>query len=174
MQQNQTTNKNFSNKVKSCTFLHTDREGKADLKHSITYRIAGVGSLNPGEAFHVCIKHVHLLNQACESRLCGLTHLLVHTFGLGRRKKNNQCQSFMWKLPHKTCKCHFKDQEPLILQTSLKSSEESLQRAQIEASSTNASYWEHLTVFPSWNLNNKKKNEKKISEEQLGNSHLQK
>lgn len=87
MQQNQTTNKNFSNKVKSCTFLHTDREGKADVKHSITYRIAGVGSLNPGEAFHVCIKHVHLLNQACESRLCGLTHLLVHTFGLGRRKK---------------------------------------------------------------------------------------
>lgn len=151
-------------------------EGKADLKHSITYRIAGVGSLNPGEAFHVCIKHVHLLNQACESRLCGLTHLLVHTFGLGRRK-NNQC--IMWKLPHKTCKCDFtlvfKDQEPLILQTSLKSSEESLQRAQIEASSTNASYWEHLTVFPSWNLNQKKKfKKKKYQRNSSGNSHLQK
>lgn len=38
------------------------------------------------------------------------------------------------------------------MQTSLKSSEESLHRAQMVAISTRASYWEHFTGLPSWYL----------------------
>lgn len=42
--------------------------------------------------------------------------------------------------------------EAFMVQTSLKSREESLHRAQMVASSTKASYWEHLAGLPSWYL----------------------
>lgn len=57
-----------------------------DMK--FTYRITGVGSLNLGQAFNICVKNVHLLHQACESSLCGFTHLLIHTFGLDTHIEN--------------------------------------------------------------------------------------
>lgn len=53
----------------------------------VTYRITGVGSLDLGQASDICIKHVHLLHQACERRLCGLTYLLIHTFGLDTHRQ---------------------------------------------------------------------------------------
>lgn len=61
------------------------KERAEELKE--TYRITGVGSLYLGEAFNICIKRVHLLHQACESRLGGLTHLLIHTFGLDTHRE---------------------------------------------------------------------------------------
>lgn len=54
------------------------------------YRITGVGTLNPGQAFNISVKHIHLLHQACESRLCGLTHLFIHTFGLDEQKQTGR------------------------------------------------------------------------------------
>lgn len=54
-----------------------------------TYWITGVGSLNLRQAFNVCIKHVHLFNQARESCFRGLANLLIYTFGL-HGTKNHQ------------------------------------------------------------------------------------
>lgn len=67
----------------SLVFLHFFCHNLVELK--VTYRIAGVGSFNLGQAFKICIEHIHLLHQAGESRLCGLTNLLIHTFGLDRK-----------------------------------------------------------------------------------------
>lgn len=46
------------------------------------YRVAGIGSLDPGQVPDICIKYIHLLHQAGQSSLCGLSHLLIHTFRL--------------------------------------------------------------------------------------------
>lgn len=47
-----------------------------------THGIAGTSALDPRQSFQVCVKHVHLLYQASEGCLCGLSYLLIHTLGL--------------------------------------------------------------------------------------------
>lgn len=47
-----------------------------------TYGTAGVGSLDLGQALHVGVEHVHLLNQAAQGGLSGLTDLLIDLLGL--------------------------------------------------------------------------------------------
>lgn len=68
----------------------------------VTYRITSVGSLNLGQAFNICVEHVHLLYQACESGLRRLTHLLIHSFGLDTEMKNHIGSLYQNK-SHKSC-----------------------------------------------------------------------
>lgn len=47
-----------------------------------THRVAGVGPVDLGQVADVRVEDVHLLHQAGEGRLGGLTHLLIHALHL--------------------------------------------------------------------------------------------
>ena len=51
-----------------------------------TYSTASIGSLDLGQVLHVAVEDVHLLNQAAQGSLSGLTNLLIDLLGLERRK----------------------------------------------------------------------------------------
>lgn len=52
----------------------------------VTHRVAGVGSVDLGQAVDVGVKDVHLLHQTGQCRLCGFTDLLVHTLHLKHQR----------------------------------------------------------------------------------------
>lgn len=55
-----------------------------------TYRATGVGSVGLGQAAHFSVEHVHLLNQAAQSGLSGLAHLLIDSLSLQERGRGER------------------------------------------------------------------------------------
>lgn len=69
---------------------HTGTQKKGQFCQYFTYSVAGIGTLHLGEVAYIGVKDVHLLNQAGQGSLGGLTHLLIYTFGLveeGRKER---------------------------------------------------------------------------------------
>lgn len=56
----------------------------------VAYRVAATSTFHLAESRHICLEDVHLLHQGGESGLCGLTHLLINSFGLGEKSHTSK------------------------------------------------------------------------------------
>ena len=59
-----------------------------DKVDDVTYGAAGVGPLDKGQVLDVGVEHVHLLNQAAQGSLSGLTDLLKDLLRLENREES--------------------------------------------------------------------------------------
>ena len=57
------------------------------MKEMMTYGAAGVGALDQGQVLDVGVEDVHLLNQAAQGGLSGLTDLLKDLLRLENREE---------------------------------------------------------------------------------------
>ena len=60
-----------------------------DEEDDVTYGAAGVGPLDLGQVLDVGVEDVHLLNQAAQGGLSGLTNLLKDLLRLENREEHN-------------------------------------------------------------------------------------